>query len=129
MSCFIRSEFAVNKLKKSGFKGGTFLLRQSPKKYDNFFLTVCVQVKVHGPDDKKKDILSVAIIKVYLYADDALVFLNIVSEQKRTCERSICTLKCVLKSFQHHPHFCPHNLFIVQGVWNLFYEVYSRILQ
>uniref|UniRef100_A0A8C4IQQ8 Tyrosine-protein kinase n=1 Tax=Dicentrarchus labrax TaxID=13489 RepID=A0A8C4IQQ8_DICLA len=39
----IISEFAVNKLKKSGFKGGTFLLRQSPKNYDNFFLTVCVQ--------------------------------------------------------------------------------------
>ncbi|XP_074490739.1 tyrosine-protein kinase JAK2 isoform X2 [Sebastes fasciatus] len=39
----ITSEFAVNKLKKSGFKGGTFLLRQSPKIYDNFFLTVCVQ--------------------------------------------------------------------------------------
>uniref|UniRef100_A0A7N8YAV2 Tyrosine-protein kinase n=1 Tax=Mastacembelus armatus TaxID=205130 RepID=A0A7N8YAV2_9TELE len=35
----ITSEFAVNKLKKSGFKGGTFLLRQSPKNYDNFFLT------------------------------------------------------------------------------------------
>ncbi|XP_062251309.1 tyrosine-protein kinase JAK2 [Platichthys flesus] len=39
----ITSEFAVNKLKKSGFKGGTFLLRQSPKNYDSFFLTVCVQ--------------------------------------------------------------------------------------
>uniref|UniRef100_A0A7N6AIS6 Tyrosine-protein kinase n=1 Tax=Anabas testudineus TaxID=64144 RepID=A0A7N6AIS6_ANATE len=39
----ITSEFAVNKLKRSGFRGGTFLLRQSPKNYDNFFLTVCVQ--------------------------------------------------------------------------------------
>ncbi|XP_034386482.1 tyrosine-protein kinase JAK2 isoform X2 [Cyclopterus lumpus] len=39
----ITSEFAVNKLKKSGFKGGTFLIRQSPKNYNNFFLTVCVQ--------------------------------------------------------------------------------------
>ncbi|XP_047443187.1 tyrosine-protein kinase JAK2 [Mugil cephalus] len=39
----ITSEFAVNKLKKSGCKGGTFVLRQSPKDYDNFFLTVCVQ--------------------------------------------------------------------------------------
>ncbi|KAG7513365.1 tyrosine-protein kinase JAK3 [Solea senegalensis] len=39
----ITSEFAVNKLKKSGYKGGTFLVRQSPKTYDNFFLTVCVQ--------------------------------------------------------------------------------------
>ncbi|TDH08715.1 hypothetical protein EPR50_G00100370 [Perca flavescens] len=39
----ITSEFAVNKLKKSRFKGGTFLLRQSPKNYDKFFLTVCVQ--------------------------------------------------------------------------------------
>ncbi|XP_042371560.1 tyrosine-protein kinase JAK2 isoform X2 [Plectropomus leopardus] len=39
----ITSEFAVNKLKKSGFKGGTFLLRQSPNNYNNYFLTVCVQ--------------------------------------------------------------------------------------
>nr|QHD18498.1 Janus kinases 3 [Trachinotus ovatus] len=39
----ITSEFAVHKLKKSGFKGGTFLVRQSPKNYDSFFLTVCVQ--------------------------------------------------------------------------------------
>ncbi|XP_056270977.1 tyrosine-protein kinase JAK2 [Pseudoliparis swirei] len=39
----ITSEFAVNKLRKSGFKGGTFLIRQSPKSYDHFFLTVCVQ--------------------------------------------------------------------------------------
>ncbi|XP_023282260.1 tyrosine-protein kinase JAK3 [Seriola lalandi dorsalis] len=39
----ITSEFAVHKLKKSGFKGGTFLVRQSTKNYDSFFLTVCVQ--------------------------------------------------------------------------------------
>ncbi|XP_068176062.1 tyrosine-protein kinase JAK2 isoform X3 [Antennarius striatus] len=39
----ITSEFAVHKLKKSGFKGNTFVLRQSPKNYDNFFLTICVQ--------------------------------------------------------------------------------------
>ncbi|XP_068599747.1 tyrosine-protein kinase JAK2 [Brachionichthys hirsutus] len=39
----ITSEFAVHKLKKSGFKGGAFVLRQSPENYDNFFLTVCVQ--------------------------------------------------------------------------------------
>ncbi|XP_037530424.1 tyrosine-protein kinase JAK2 [Nematolebias whitei] len=39
----ITSEFAVNKLKKLGGKGGTFLLRQSPKSYNNFFLTVCTQ--------------------------------------------------------------------------------------
>ncbi|KAM4597586.1 tyrosine-protein kinase JAK2 [Polymixia lowei] len=42
----ITSEFAVNKLRKSGWKGGTFLLRQSPKDYDNFFLTVCVQTSL-----------------------------------------------------------------------------------
>ncbi|XP_059197963.1 tyrosine-protein kinase JAK2 [Centropristis striata] len=47
----ITSEFAVNKLKKTGSKGGTFLLRQSPKNYDNFFLTVCVQTQL-GPDYK-----------------------------------------------------------------------------
>uniref|UniRef100_A0A8C5DCN5 Tyrosine-protein kinase n=1 Tax=Gouania willdenowi TaxID=441366 RepID=A0A8C5DCN5_GOUWI len=35
----IISEFAVNKLKKSGHKGGAFVLRQSPKTYNNFFLT------------------------------------------------------------------------------------------
>lgn len=40
----IRSEFAVNKLKKWGSEGGTFLLRQSPKTFGEFFLTVCVQV-------------------------------------------------------------------------------------
>ncbi|KAM9763063.1 tyrosine-protein kinase JAK2 isoform 1-T2 [Menidia menidia] len=39
----ITSEVAVNKLKKSGCRGGTFLLRQSPKNFENFFLTVCVQ--------------------------------------------------------------------------------------
>lgn len=39
----ITSELAVNKLKKSRVKCDTFLLRQSPKTYDNFFLTVCVQ--------------------------------------------------------------------------------------
>ncbi|XP_040895348.1 tyrosine-protein kinase JAK2 [Toxotes jaculatrix] len=42
----ITSEIAVNKLKKSGFKGGTFLVRQSPKNYDSFFLTVCVQTQL-----------------------------------------------------------------------------------
>ncbi|KAJ7993192.1 hypothetical protein DPEC_G00269890 [Dallia pectoralis] len=39
----ITSEFAVHKLKKCGAKGGVFLLRRSPKEYDKFFLTVCVQ--------------------------------------------------------------------------------------
>ncbi|KAJ0032571.1 hypothetical protein NQD34_002652 [Periophthalmus magnuspinnatus] len=42
----ITSDFAMNKLKKSGFKGGTFLLRQSPKSYNNYFLTVCVQTPI-----------------------------------------------------------------------------------
>ncbi|XP_061594508.1 tyrosine-protein kinase JAK2 [Cololabis saira] len=41
----IISEFAVNKLKKARCKGGTFLLRQSPKSYENFFLTVCVETQ------------------------------------------------------------------------------------
>uniref|UniRef100_A0A8C7QJF9 Tyrosine-protein kinase n=1 Tax=Oncorhynchus mykiss TaxID=8022 RepID=A0A8C7QJF9_ONCMY len=39
----ITSEFAVHKLKKVGAKDGRFLLRRSPKDYDKFFLTVCVQ--------------------------------------------------------------------------------------
>lgn len=47
----IRSEFAVNKLKKWGCEGGTFLLRQSPQTYGEFFLTVCVQV-VSSFDDE-----------------------------------------------------------------------------
>ncbi|XP_061884061.1 tyrosine-protein kinase JAK2-like [Entelurus aequoreus] len=42
----ITSEFAVDKLKKSGGKGGTFLLRQSPNIFDNFFLTVCIQTSL-----------------------------------------------------------------------------------
>lgn len=45
----IRSELAVNKLKKSRVKCDTFLLRQSPKTYDIFFLTVCVQVHTPPP--------------------------------------------------------------------------------
>uniref|UniRef100_A0AAX7UQF0 Tyrosine-protein kinase n=1 Tax=Astatotilapia calliptera TaxID=8154 RepID=A0AAX7UQF0_ASTCA len=48
----ITSEFAVNKLKKSGYKGGTFLLRQSPKNYDNFFLTVLFPMTPLGLDYK-----------------------------------------------------------------------------
>uniref|UniRef100_UPI0037E8A0C1 tyrosine-protein kinase JAK2 n=1 Tax=Semicossyphus pulcher TaxID=241346 RepID=UPI0037E8A0C1 len=39
----VTSEVAVHKLKKSGFKGGAFLLRQSPEIFHNYFLTVCVQ--------------------------------------------------------------------------------------
>ncbi|KAL1023266.1 hypothetical protein UPYG_G00038470 [Umbra pygmaea] len=42
----ITSEFAVHKLKKSGAKGGWFLLRRSPKDYDKVFLTVCVQTSL-----------------------------------------------------------------------------------
>ncbi|CAN9500949.1 unnamed protein product [Ophioblennius macclurei] len=45
------SEFAVNKLKKFGPKDGSFVLRRSPKLYDNFFLTVCVQTPL-GMDYK-----------------------------------------------------------------------------
>lgn len=48
----IRSEFAVSKLKKWGSEGGTFLLRQSPKTYDEFFLTVCVQVGSSFNDER-----------------------------------------------------------------------------
>ncbi|XP_061094293.1 tyrosine-protein kinase JAK2 [Conger conger] len=39
----ITSEIAVHKLKKAGPKNGMFLLRHSPKDYDKYFLTVCVQ--------------------------------------------------------------------------------------
>uniref|UniRef100_A0A8C5B9D9 Tyrosine-protein kinase n=1 Tax=Gadus morhua TaxID=8049 RepID=A0A8C5B9D9_GADMO len=41
----ITSEFAVNKLKKSRKTRGAFVLRQSPMQYQNYFLTVCVEVK------------------------------------------------------------------------------------
>ncbi|TUD19543.1 Tyrosine-protein kinase JAK2 [Bagarius yarrelli] len=34
----ITSEFAVHKLKRTGAKNGTFLLRRSPKEFDKFFL-------------------------------------------------------------------------------------------
>uniref|UniRef100_A0A673YFN7 non-specific protein-tyrosine kinase n=1 Tax=Salmo trutta TaxID=8032 RepID=A0A673YFN7_SALTR len=44
----ITSEFAVHKLKKVGAKDGRFLLRRSPKDYDKFFLTVCVQCESLG---------------------------------------------------------------------------------
>ncbi|XP_036376687.1 tyrosine-protein kinase JAK2 [Megalops cyprinoides] len=39
----ITSEFAVHKLKKAGAENGMFLLRHSPKDYDKYFLTVCVE--------------------------------------------------------------------------------------
>ncbi|XP_016311287.1 tyrosine-protein kinase JAK2-like [Sinocyclocheilus anshuiensis] len=39
----ITSEFAVHKLKKAGAKNGMFLLRHSPKDFDKYFLTVCIQ--------------------------------------------------------------------------------------
>ena len=43
---FSRSEIAVHKLKKSRPKNGVFLIRHSPKDYDKYFLTVCVQVLI-----------------------------------------------------------------------------------
>uniref|UniRef100_A0AAY4DKI5 Tyrosine-protein kinase n=1 Tax=Denticeps clupeoides TaxID=299321 RepID=A0AAY4DKI5_9TELE len=39
----ITSEFAVQKLKRSGAQGGTFLVRHSPREFSKYFLTVCVQ--------------------------------------------------------------------------------------
>ncbi|ROI46629.1 Tyrosine-protein kinase JAK2 [Anabarilius grahami] len=47
----ITSEFAVHKLKKSGAKNGMFLLRHSPKDFDKYFLTVCIQTPL-GMDYK-----------------------------------------------------------------------------
>ncbi|KAJ8408317.1 hypothetical protein AAFF_G00257310 [Aldrovandia affinis] len=47
----ITSEIAVQKLKKAGPKNGMFLLRHSPKDYDKYFLTVCVQTPL-GMDYK-----------------------------------------------------------------------------
>nr|AAF24169.1 janus kinase 3 [Cyprinus carpio] len=47
----ITSEFAVHKLKKAGAKNGMFLLRHSPKDFDKYFLTVCIQTHL-GMDYK-----------------------------------------------------------------------------
>ncbi|KAG5850828.1 tyrosine-protein kinase JAK2 [Anguilla anguilla] len=47
----ITSEIAVHKLKKAGPKNGMFLIRHSPKDYDKYFLTVCVQTPL-GMDFK-----------------------------------------------------------------------------
>uniref|UniRef100_A0A8C1N195 Tyrosine-protein kinase n=1 Tax=Cyprinus carpio TaxID=7962 RepID=A0A8C1N195_CYPCA len=47
----ITSEFAVHKLKKAGAKNGMFLLRHSPKDFDKYFLTVCIQTPL-GMDYK-----------------------------------------------------------------------------
>uniref|UniRef100_A0A8C1K3Q0 Tyrosine-protein kinase n=1 Tax=Cyprinus carpio TaxID=7962 RepID=A0A8C1K3Q0_CYPCA len=47
----ITSEFAVHKLKKAGAKNGMFLLRHSPKDFDKYFLTVCIQTHL-GVDYK-----------------------------------------------------------------------------
>uniref|UniRef100_A0A8C2CE79 Tyrosine-protein kinase n=1 Tax=Cyprinus carpio TaxID=7962 RepID=A0A8C2CE79_CYPCA len=44
-------EFAVHKLKKAGAKNGMFLLRHSPKDFDKYFLTVCIQTHL-GVDYK-----------------------------------------------------------------------------
>ncbi|XP_043103232.1 tyrosine-protein kinase JAK2 [Puntigrus tetrazona] len=47
----ITSEFAMHKLKKAGAKNGMFLLRHSPKDFDKYFLTVCIQTPL-GVDYK-----------------------------------------------------------------------------
>ncbi|KAJ8277414.1 hypothetical protein GJAV_G00074910 [Gymnothorax javanicus] len=47
----ITSEIAVHKLKKSGPENGMFLIRHSPKDYDKYYLTVCVQTPL-GMDFK-----------------------------------------------------------------------------
>ncbi|XP_056319936.1 tyrosine-protein kinase JAK2 [Danio aesculapii] len=47
----ITSDIAVHKLKKAGGKNGMFLLRHSPKEFDKYFLTVCIQTPL-GMDYK-----------------------------------------------------------------------------
>ncbi|XP_015221241.2 tyrosine-protein kinase JAK2 [Lepisosteus oculatus] len=47
----ITSEFAILKLKRAGAQGGMFLLRHSPKDYDKYFLTVCMETPL-GMDYK-----------------------------------------------------------------------------
>ncbi|KAM4708941.1 tyrosine-protein kinase JAK3 [Discoglossus pictus] len=54
----ITAEFAVDKLKKSGSVGGSFVLRCSPQHYDKFLLNVCVETTL-GKDYKVCQILCV----------------------------------------------------------------------
>uniref|UniRef100_A0A8C5D9S8 Tyrosine-protein kinase n=1 Tax=Gouania willdenowi TaxID=441366 RepID=A0A8C5D9S8_GOUWI len=77
----IISEFAVNKLKKSGHKGGAFVLRQSPKTYNNFFLTVCIQRVHHGHDCR--------IIKNGPYSIPGV-------------KKTFSSLKCLTSYYQHN---------------------------
>uniref|UniRef100_A0A8C5DJ43 Tyrosine-protein kinase n=1 Tax=Gouania willdenowi TaxID=441366 RepID=A0A8C5DJ43_GOUWI len=79
----IISEFAVNKLKKSGHKGGAFVLRQSPKTYNNFFLTVCIQTPL-GLDYK-----DCRIIKNGPYSIPGV-------------KKTFSSLKCLTSYYQHN---------------------------
>ncbi|MEE6487813.1 hypothetical protein FKM82_015043, partial [Ascaphus truei] len=54
----ITLEFAVDKLKRNGSVGGSFVLRCSPQDYDKFLLTVCVESPL-GKDYKGCLILRV----------------------------------------------------------------------
>uniref|UniRef100_A0A8C4XHP1 Tyrosine-protein kinase n=1 Tax=Erpetoichthys calabaricus TaxID=27687 RepID=A0A8C4XHP1_ERPCA len=45
----ITSEFAINKLKRAGAKAGMFLIRRSPKEFNDYFITICTP---HGIEYK-----------------------------------------------------------------------------
>uniref|UniRef100_A0A8C4TJZ8 Tyrosine-protein kinase n=1 Tax=Erpetoichthys calabaricus TaxID=27687 RepID=A0A8C4TJZ8_ERPCA len=47
----ITSEFAINKLKRAGAKAGMFLIRRSPKEFNDYFITICVKTP-HGIEYK-----------------------------------------------------------------------------
>ncbi|XP_041086024.1 tyrosine-protein kinase JAK2-like [Polyodon spathula] len=47
----ITSEFAVHKLKRAGACSGMYLLRHSPKDFDKYFITICVETPL-GMDYK-----------------------------------------------------------------------------
>lgn len=43
-----RMEFALNRLQKSGNKRGLYILRESPKDFNKYFLTFPVEVRKPG---------------------------------------------------------------------------------
>ncbi|XP_051508894.1 tyrosine-protein kinase JAK2-like isoform X2 [Myxocyprinus asiaticus] len=80
----ITSEFAVHKLKKAGAKNGMFLLRHSPKEFDKYFLTVCIQTSL-GMDYK-----------------DCLIEKN-EKFNLAGIHNSFCSLRQLTEFYQHRP--------------------------
>ncbi|XP_053558847.1 tyrosine-protein kinase JAK3 [Bombina bombina] len=79
----IHSDFAVDKLKRSGNVGGSYVLRCSPQDYEKFMLNVCVETPL-GMDYKSCQILCV---------NDMFSLLNV--------SRSFPSLRSLLDHYQH----------------------------